>query len=102
MIEETERLMQNDLSSNIEEASENTSLEVIESSVNLMRNRRTSLVFIQLLICSILIWSLLFMKDSPYGKPMIHELNQLLSEDIKFAPVEQVIKRLTEAVEQIL
>ena len=42
------------------------------------------------------------MKDSSYGKPMIHKLNQILSEDIKFEPVEQVVKRLTEAIEQIL
>lgn len=102
MIEETERLIQNDLSSNIEEARENTSLETVKSSINLTENNRTSLVFIQLLICSMLIWSLLFMKDSSYGKPMIHKLNQILSEDIKFEPVEQVVKRLTETIEQIL
>lgn len=102
MIEETERLMQQDLSSNIEEVEENNSLQLVEDSANIAQDRRISVFFIQLLICSVLIWSLLFMKDGPYGQQIINELNKILSENIKVAPIEQAIDSLTVAVKQIL
>lgn len=102
MIEETEQLIQHDLSSNIEEVEKEQIANNAGVKENLNPRNGTSLFFIQLLISSILIWSLLFIKDSYYGKQAINSLNQILSQEINVEPVEKVVNNLTLAVKQIL
>lgn len=63
---------------------------------------RTSYLFAELLICSLLIWSLLFLKDSSYGKTIMDSISHMLSQNINIEPVESVINTLSEAARQIL
>lgn len=102
MIEETERLIEHDLSSNIEEVDKKDQMQgTYEEGLNI-QGRRWNLFFIQLLISSLLIWSLLFIKDSSYGEQLFASLNEVLSQNINVEPVEQVINDLMVAVKQIL
>ena len=58
--------------------------------------------FIQLFICSLLLWSLLFMKDTRYEHQVTQTIKQVLKQNIQSEPIQDFISEVEVAVKQIL
>ncbi len=59
-------------------------------------------LFIELLICSLLLWSLLFIKQSPYENQVTQIIKQVLEQNIQSELVQEFVEELETAVKQIL
>lgn len=108
MLEEIESVKCKELNSNVEEASRNIEVEEEGNSTSLNidkldeQGKRSALFLGQLLICSLLLWSLLFIKESIYGKECMSNITQILTQNIEIEPVQRVVNELTVAIKQIL
>ena len=108
MLQEVQRIKQDELSSNSDEASCNIKGNEEDSHgfLNIDKadepNKSRSLFWTQLLVCSILLWSLLFLKDSDYGKLYLSTITQVFMNNIEIEPVQQVINKLTMGIQQII
>lgn len=108
MLQELERIKKEEVSSNLDEASCNIKEkeESSYSSLNIDKagesNKSWNLFGTRLLICSILLWSLLFIKDSDYGKVYMNIITQTLTKNIEIEPVQQVVNKLTIAIQQLI
>lgn len=108
MVEEMERIKQEGRNYNVEKISDN--IEVKEQSDSTSFNidklneqgKSGALFWGQLLICSLLIWSLLFIKQSIYSKECISSITQVLTKNIEIEPIQRVVNELTVAIKQIL
>ena len=58
--------------------------------------------FIELLICSILLWALLFAKQNVYGQSLLSQLKPLLVQEIESETLQNFISEAEEAIKQIL
>lgn len=69
---------------------------------NKLPQERTSYFFIELLICSLLLWSLLFVKGTNYGTQLTTMVKHTLQqEEIQNQTVQEVIKELEAALKQV-
>lgn len=113
MLEQIESIKREELNSNVEESSRYIDVEEEDNSTSLNidklneqglneQNKRGTLFLVQLLICSLLLWSLLFIKESIYGKEYMSNLTQILTQNIEIEPVQRVVNQLTVAIKQIL
>ena len=108
MLEEIESIKCKELNSNVEEVSRNIEVEEEGNSTSLdidkldEQGKRSALFLGQLLICSLLLWSLLFIKESIYGKECMSNITQILTQNIEIEPVQRVVNELTVAIKQIL
>ena len=108
MLQEIERMEQNELSCSVDKVSCNIKDDE-ESSYNslnidevALQNRSRNLFCARLLFCSILIWSLLFIKESDYGKVYLRTITQVLTKNVEIEPVQQVVNKLTVAIQQLI
>lgn len=108
MLEEVERMKQEELSCKIDEVSCNIkgNEESCYNSLNIEKieeqNKSRSLFGAQLLFCSILLWSLLFIKDSAYGKVYLSAITEILTKNIEIEPVQQVVNQLTITIQELI
>lgn len=109
MFQEVEKIKLEELSSNLNEASCNIKEEKEESSYNSLnigkageQNKGMNLFGVRLLFCSILLWSLLFIKESDYGKVYVSMVTQVLTKNIEIEPVQEVVNKLTIAIQQLI
>lgn len=107
MWEEIESIKYEELNSDVEKDSRHIEVEEDNStSLNIdkldKQGKRRALFLGQLLICSLLLWSLLFIKESTYGKKYMSNINQILTQNIEIEPVQRVVNELTVAIKQIL
>lgn len=109
MIQEVEKIKQEELSSNLDEASCNIKEEKEEGCYNSLnidkageQDKGMNLFGMRLLFCSILLWSLLFIKESDYGKVYVSMATRILAKNIEIEPVQQVVSKLTIAIQQLI
>ena len=112
MLEQIESIKREELNSNVEESSRHIDVEEEGNSTSLNidklneqglnESKRGTLFLVQLLICSLLLWSLLFIKESIYGKEYMSNLTKILTQNIEIEPVQRVVNQLTVAIKQIL
>lgn len=113
MLEQIESIKREELNSNVEESSHHIDVEEEDNSTSLNidklneqglneKSKRGTLFLVQLLICSLLLWSLLFIKESIYGKEYMSNLTKILTQNIEIEPVQRVVNQLTVAIKQIL
>ena len=109
MIEETPRIkniideevMEEDLVQNpltqIQE--QDISAPISESQFNEFKSSR---LFMELLICSLLLWSILFIKQSVYERQVVQTIKQVLDQSVQSQPIQAFVEELETAVKQIL
>lgn len=109
MIEEAESIKQEKLSNDLNEVSCNIKEEKEEGCYNSLnidkageQDKGMNLFGIRLLFCSILLWSLLFIKESDYGKAYVSMATQILTKNIEIEPVQQVVSKLTIAIQKLI
>ena len=112
MLEQIESIKREELNSNVEESSGHIDVEEEGNSTSLNidklneqglnESKRGTLFLVQLLICSLLLWSLLFIKESIYGTEYMSNLTKILTQNIEIEPVQRVVNQLTVAIKQIL
>lgn len=112
MLEQIESIKREELNSNVEESSRHIDVEEEGNSTSLNidklneqglnESKRGTLFLVQLLICSLLLWSLLFIKESIYGTEYMSNLTKILTQNIEIEPVQRVVNQLTVAIKQIL
>lgn len=76
--------------------------ESLPTEINTPSEGHTSYFFIELLICSLLLWSLLFIKDTNYGIQFTTIVKQTLQEEIQNQTAQEVIKEVERALKQVL
>ncbi|MBE6022834.1 MAG: hypothetical protein E7231_06325 [Cellulosilyticum sp.] len=112
MIEEESRTYRAAVSDTVEDEKTNI---IIEDKTDLIQQAtsfneklpqeselKVSRFFIELFICSILLWSLLFMKQSSYNEQIGITINRMINQEIQTEWVQNLIKELEVAVKQIL
>lgn len=108
MLEEVETMKQDELSCKVDEVSGNIKgdEERCYNSFNIEKieeqNKSRSLLGAQLLFCSILLWSLLFIKDGTHGKVYLSAITEVLTKNIEIEPVQQVVNKLTITIQKLI
>lgn len=108
MLEEVETMKQDELSCTVDEVSGNIKGdgERYYNSLNIEKieeqNKSKSFWGAQLLFCSILLWSLLFIKDSAHGKVYLSAITEVLTRNIEIEPVQQVVNKLTITIQKLI
>lgn len=110
MIEETPRTKNSRFEEIIDEDQVSNSVSMVqeEQDSNLSMSEtpisevKTSRLFIELLVCSLLIWSLLFIKQSAYESQVIQTIKQVLDQEMQYEPIQDLVKEIEIAVKQIL
>lgn len=77
-------------------------LDVETTEVKSSSEVKTSYFFIELLICSLLLWSLLFIRGTNYGLQFTTLVKQTLQEEIQNQTVQEMIKEVEEVITQVL
>lgn len=108
MLQEIEKMSQDELSTKLDKSDFNikgqadNQYDVPNEEKVFAPHRSRSLFAVQLFICSILLWTLLFVKDSNYGKVYLDRMTQVLSEDTKIESIQRGINQLTLAIQQLI
>lgn len=74
----------------------------IEPSSDTAGEIKISYLFLEFLVCSLLLWSLIFIKQSPRGSEITFTLQNILSEESQSAHVQEFIEDFEAAIKQIL
>lgn len=73
-----------------------------EEAIPQQAQLRVNAFFIELFICSLLLWGVLFIRESVYGKQLMLTIDHLLNQQVTIAPIETLISEIEVAVKQIL
>ena len=117
MIEETTRTKNNHLDANevnyeSNETIDDGALYHIDSPMNELEEQKAlsevrndkmkvSRLFVELLVCSLLLWSLLFIKQSHYEEQVTQTIKQVLNQNIQSEPLQEFVEKIETAVKQI-
>ena len=63
---------------------------------------QSSVFGMRLLVCSILLWSLLFIRETEYGRMYINLITDMVTTQIKLEPVQQLVNQLTVTIQQMI
>lgn len=103
MLQEVESIKQEKLVSDLDEVRGNINEE---DSFNIDKTGEFSsnqnFFGLRLLICSILLWSFLFIGKSDYGRIYVSTITQMITEQIEIEPVQEIVNKLTLVIQQMI
>ena len=103
MLQEVESIKEEKLISDLDEVRGNINEE---DSLNIDKTEEFSsnqnFFSLRLLICSILLWSFLFIGKSDYGRIYVNAITQMITEQIQIEPVQQLVNKLTIVIQQMI
>lgn len=108
VLQEFDRLSEEKLNHNLEtvHCNINEKEEDEDHSFNIDKvdelNKDSNLFGTRLFICSILLWSLLFIRETEYGRMYVSMLTEMMTTQIELEPVQQLVDQLTIAIQQII
>lgn len=109
MIEETPRIKNSGFEDIIDDNLLQDSTSLIEESTEKLSRSDTqvnevksSRLFIEILVCSLLLWSMLFIKQSKYEEHVTQTIKQVLDTKMQNGPIQEFVEKLETAVQQIL
>ena len=106
MIDETSRLNEHAINDNLLDEGNNLEsllqIDSVDQKQSKEAERHTSYFFIELFICSLLLWSLLFMSKSNLGIRITSYVSHILKEECSIEVVQAFEIKLKEAIKQII
>lgn len=103
MLQEVESIKEEKLVSHLDEVRGNINEE---DSFNIDKTEEFSsnqnFFGLRLLICSILLWSFLFIEKSDYGRIYVTTITQMITEQIEIEPVQEIVNKLTLVIQQMI
>lgn len=104
MLQELEAIKEEKLGSHLDEVSGNINEE--EDSFNMDKagefSREQNFFGLRLLVCSILLWSFLFIGKSDYGRVYVSIITQMITEQMEIEPVQEIVNKLTLVIQQMI